>query len=134
MANLEKWTQAAREAENNSVIVAVPAQSHGTWSGENALDMAGGSISELVIGSVLVGMAGVHHSINRLRDRRKALGKREQNDRVAILFYPDRVDLHSRRPVVKQVGRHLESHPLSEVDRPELTTIRIAGVLSLIHI
>ena len=128
MANLAKWTAAAREAENNAVIVALPAQSHETTFGEVAFDIGTGTIGEAIAGGVLMSIAGVHNGINRIRSRHKALGERLHRDRVAILFYDDRVDLHRRRPVLKQVGSHVESHPLSEVERPDAMTIRIAGV------
>ena len=128
MANLAKWTAAAREAESHSVIVAVPAQSHEAGFYEAGFEIGAGTIGEAVAGGVLMSIAGVHHGINRFRSRRKALGKRNHRDRVAILFYDDRVDLHNRRPLLKKVGSHVESHPLSDVERPDAMTLRIADV------
>ena len=129
MADLEKWTKAAREAENNSVIVAVPVQSREAVALKTYFDAGTGSMVEFILGGALMGLLALNMSVRRFKDRRKQLGKRDNIDRVAILFYPDRVDLHSRKPFLKRVGKHVESHPMSVVERPTAMNIRIGDVL-----
>lgn len=49
------------------------------------------------------------------------------NDRVAILFYEDRADVH-RRPILRtDIGELLETHPLDAVERPEHDKLIIDG-------
>ena len=132
MADLEKWTAAAREAENNSVLVAVPAQSNedeGAWADRlDVLSFGGDSVFELVFGAIVLAGVGLFSAVRQFRYRTNRLGNRGRNDRVAILFYDDRVDLHRRRRFGTKVGSLVESFPMTEVERPNPLNIRIAGM------
>ncbi len=55
------------------------------------------------------------------------MGDREVNDRVAILFYEDRVDVHHRQMLRTKVGDLLESHPLEAIERPDVDKLVVAG-------
>ena len=125
MANLEKWTKAARETENNSVLVAVPAQ-----SGEDAshnwsffvADLLGPFSIPLLLG------IGAYSGVYRHRNRKNRMGNRGRNDRVVILFYQDRVDLHRRPQFGTKVGEFVESYRLEDLQRPDSMTISLAGM------
>ena len=81
----------------------------------------------VAIAAVVLAFSTVANGIRRFRDRKKRVGERAVNDRVTLLFFEDRVELRGRRMFSKQLGAVIESHPLTEVGRPEPSIVEVAG-------
>lgn len=130
MADLDAWTKAAKSQHNNSVLFALPASSRpwrqGTTAGYSLEAVAEGPLGAAFAAGI-IGVSTIISMLRRVLERKKPVGDRAVNDRVAILFYEDRVDVH-RRPMLRTaVGDLLESHPLKDVERPEHDKLVIDG-------
>ena len=81
----------------------------------------------MIVGAGVLALSAAASRVRRFRERDKAIGRREVNDRVAVVFYPDRVDLHSRSRLPRQIGELHCSFPLDEVSRRDHEILEIAG-------
>ena len=123
---------AARSQRNNSVLLAVPVSSRPTEGGGGIAELAMESSAEggvigMIVGAGVLALSAAASRVRRFRERDKAIGRREVNDRVAVVFYPDRVDLHSRSRLPRRIGELHCSFPLDEVSRPDYEILEIAG-------
>ncbi len=122
MTKPDRWTAAARQQHNNAVVVAIPASSHPwTDAGEAGLpiEAVDEGLASAAFAAVIFAASTARSGIRRLQNRRKPVGQRDVNERVALLFYQDRVDVHERSMGRTTVGRLLESHPISDIERPD---------------
>ncbi len=136
--DLDSWTAAARSQHNNSVLIAVPVSSRP--AGDSAttgfelgaeLSVDAGAIG-MFVGGAMLAVGTAVSSIRRFRERDKVVGKRNVNDRVAVLFYPDRVDLHARSRLRRKIAKLHVSFPLEEVSRVYPQRLNIAGTTWMI--
>ena len=122
MLDLDSWTAAARSQKNNSVLLAVPVSSRpadGGTVGQLTLEASAAGPFAALLGGAILAVGAAVASVRRFRERDKAIGRRKVNDRVAVLFYPDRVDLHARSRLPRRIGEFHVSFPRDEVSRPE---------------
>ena len=129
MFDLDSWTAAARGQLNNSVLLAVPASSK-PLSGAGAAQFGFEAIAEAgpvgaMIGGSAVAFGGLMSKVRRFRARHEQVGERNVNDRVVLIFYPDRVDLHSRGRFGKSIGDLHATFLPSEISRPEMEQLVI---------
>lgn len=133
MANLESWTAAARSSHSNSVVLAVPASSNPAAGGKSLEIGLEATVDGGVIGAglgvVALAAVGVRSVFRRVQNRRRPVGEREVNDRVALLFYDDRVDVHRRASFRTSAGQLLASHSLDEVTWPEDEKLVVGGTM-----
>lgn len=130
MASIEKWTTAAKSQHNNSVRFAVPASSRPlsrSGAGNIAWDMADFSVVGALFAGLFVGTTVLVGGVRRLRHRNKRIGARRVNDRAALLFYEDRVDVHRRSMLQIKVLEMVESHPVESIQRPEHEQLIVEG-------
>lgn len=139
MADIEKWTTGARHQRDNSVLLAVPASSY-PWS-ESLTGQIGGELATTGVGAVfgviIIGLGAAWNEVRRFRNRKRRIGEREANERVTLLFYEDRVDIHRRRRVGKRIGDLKDSYPRSDFAMNEnpkkLIFERVAWTISEPH-
>ena len=107
MADLDEWTKRAQEQQHYSVLLAVPATANPMH--ESGFIEAGGALANfgnvgLVFGTMLGGIGLAVDRARRLKNRKDPVGEKNAHEKVTLLFYEKRVDVHRRRMTSKKIG------------------------------
>lgn len=131
MASILEWSAVAHDELGDSVLVAAPASSRpGEISrmAEVGIEAVGdvGVVGAVIGGSLLLA-AGARNRFRRFRDRKNRVGDREVNERVALVFFDDRVEVRKRPLMRTAIGDLLETHSLLSVVKMDGSKINVAG-------